>query len=90
MIIFVIILGFIIGIGLIYLSNDDSKKQNHELNQPENLIIDLTIYPSTIPENQLLHIKEAKKLYESAFDDQVFHAVVSPDNLIKFLKHAWQ
>lgn len=88
--IFVIILGFIIGIGLIYLSSDNSKKRNHELNQPENLIMDFTIYPSTIPENQLLRIHEAKKLYESAFDDQVFHAVVSPDDLVKFLKHAWQ
>ena len=88
--IFVIILGFIIGIGLIYLSSDNSKKRNHELNQPENLIMDFTIYPSSIPENQLLRIHEAKKLYESAFDDQVFHAVVSPDNLVKFLKHAWQ
>ncbi|MFQ1005878.1 hypothetical protein [Gilliamella sp. CG22] len=88
--IFVIILGFIIGIGLIYLSSDNSKKRNHELNQPENLIMDFTIYPSTIPENQLLRIHEAKKLYESAFDDQVFHAVVSPDNLVKFLKHVWQ
>ena len=88
--VFVIILGFIIGIGLIYLSSDNSKKRNHELNQPENFIMDFKIYPSTIPENELLRIDEAKKLYESAFDDEVFHAVVSPDNLVKFLKHAWQ
>ncbi|MCX8712544.1 sel1 repeat family protein [Gilliamella sp. B3464] len=90
LIIFVIILGLIISIGFIYLNTDNLKKQNYELNQPENLIRDFTIYPSTIPENELLRIDEAKKLYESAFDDQVFYAVVSPNNLVKFLKHAWQ
>ena len=84
------VIGFCVVISLIYLNTDHSKKRNHKLNQLENLPMDFTIYPSTIPENQLLRIDEAKKLYESAFDDQVFHAVVSPDNLVKFLKHAWQ
>ncbi|MCX8640842.1 hypothetical protein J3U37_12065, partial [Gilliamella sp. B3172] len=52
--------------------------------------MDFTIYPSTIPENQLLRIDEAKKLYESAFDDGVYYGVTHPEKLIKFLKHAWQ
>ncbi|MCX8728704.1 hypothetical protein [Gilliamella sp. B2838] len=90
LIIFVIILGLIISIGFIYLNTDNSKKRNYELNQPENLIMDFTIYPSTIPENELLRIDEAKKLYDSAFDDGVFYGVVNPEQLIKFLKHAWQ
>ncbi|MCX8640897.1 MULTISPECIES: hypothetical protein [unclassified Gilliamella] len=75
LIIFVIILGLIISIGFIYLNTDNLKKRNYELNQPENLIMDFTIYPSTIPENELLRIDEAKKLYESAFDDNVFYGV---------------
>ncbi|TSJ98255.1 hypothetical protein, partial [Gilliamella apicola] len=52
--------------------------------------MDYTIYPSTIPENQLLRIEEAKELYRRAFDDQVFYAVVDPEHLVKFIKHAWQ
>ncbi|MBI0032105.1 hypothetical protein H3S75_12745 [Gilliamella sp. B14384G15] len=52
--------------------------------------MDYTIYPSTIPENQLLRIEEAEKLYRGAFNDQVFYAVVDPDDLVKFIKHAWQ
>ena len=58
--------------------------------QQDNIIMDYTIYPSTIPENQLLRIEEAKELYRRAFDDQVFYAVVDPDHLVKFIKHAWQ
>ncbi|WP_144063999.1 hypothetical protein, partial [Gilliamella sp. A7] len=52
--------------------------------------MDYTIYPSTIPENQLLRIKEAKELYSRAFDDQIFYTVQDPDELVKFIKHAWQ
>ena len=58
--------------------------------QQDNIIMDYTIYPSTIPENQLLRIEEAKELYRRAFDDQVFYAVVDPEHLVKFIKHAWQ
>ena len=58
--------------------------------QQDNITMDYTIYPSTIPENQLLRIEEAKELYRRAFDDQVFYAVVDPDHLVKFIKHAWQ
>ena len=56
----------------------------------ENITMDYTIYLSTIPENQLLRIEEAEKLYRGAFNDQVFYAVVDPDDLVKFIKHAWQ
>ena len=58
--------------------------------QQDNITMDYTIYPSTIPENQLLRIEEAEKLYRGAFNDQVFYAVVDPDDLVKFIKHAWQ
>ncbi|AHN25479.1 hypothetical protein GAPWK_0902 [Gilliamella apicola] len=52
--------------------------------------MDYTIYPSTIPENQLLRIEEAKELYRRAFDNQVYYAVGDPDELVKLIKHAWQ
>ncbi|OCG33455.1 hypothetical protein A9G29_04205 [Gilliamella sp. Fer2-1] len=58
--------------------------------ESETIPMDYTIYPSTIPENQLLRIGEAEQLYRHAFDDQVFHGVVDPDSLVKFIKHAWQ
>ncbi|OCG28354.1 hypothetical protein A9G11_11110 [Gilliamella sp. wkB108] len=80
--------GVIIGIVLLYC--DDGKNIYERPVKPENTTMDMTIYPSTIPENQLLRIDEAKKLYQSAFEDQVFYAVVNPDKLIKFIKHAWQ
>ena len=58
--------------------------------QQDNIIMDYTIYPSTIPENQLLRIEEAKELYRRAFDNQVYYAVGDPDELVKLIKHAWQ
>ena len=73
-----------------YFNQSSDSQVDFGFVESENLPMDFTIYPSTIPENELLRIDEAKKLYESAFDDEVFHAVVSPDNLVKFLKHAWQ
>ena len=80
----------VISLYQLYFNQSLDSQVNVGFVESENLPTDLTIYPSTIPENQLLRIHEAKKLYESAFDDQVFHAVVSPDDLVKFLKHAWQ
>ncbi len=58
--------------------------------QQDNIIMDYTIYPSTIPENQLLRIEEAERLYRQAFDNEVFYAVVYPEALVKLIKHAWQ
>ena len=58
--------------------------------QQDNIIMDYTIYLSTIPENQLLRIEEAKELYRRAFDNQVYYAVGDPDELVKLIKHAWQ
>lgn len=58
--------------------------------QQDNIIMDYTIYPSTIPENQLLRIEEAKELYRRAFDDQIFYSVVNPEALVEFIRHAWQ
>ncbi|PXV84919.1 hypothetical protein C7392_1441, partial [Gilliamella apicola] len=55
----------------------------------ENITMDYTIYPSTIPENQLLRIEEAERLYRRAFDNQVYYAVGDPDELVKLIKHAW-
>jgi hypothetical protein len=42
--------------------------------------MDYTIYPSTIPQHQLLRIDEAQEVYESAFDDQVFYGVRNPNS----------
>ena len=58
--------------------------------QQDNIIMDYTIYLSTIPENQLLRIEEAKELYRRAFDNQVYYAVGDPNELVKLIKHAWQ
>ena len=58
--------------------------------QQDNIIMDYTIYLSTIPENQLLRIEEAERLYSRAFDNQVYYAVGDPDELVKLIKHAWQ
>lgn len=58
--------------------------------QQDNITMDYTIYPSTIPENQLLRIEEAERLYRRAFDNQVYYAVGDPDELVKLIKHAWQ
>ncbi|WP_294845139.1 hypothetical protein [uncultured Gilliamella sp.] len=73
-----------------YFNQSSDSQVNFGFVESENLPMDFTIYPSTIPENQLLRIDEAKKLYESAFDDGVYYGVTHPEKLIKFLKHAWQ
>ncbi|WP_294845137.1 hypothetical protein [uncultured Gilliamella sp.] len=78
---------FCFAIGLAYFYADNLHR---ELIHQQNLSMDFKIYPSTIPENQLLRIDEAKKLYHSAFDDGVYYGVIYPEKLIKFLKHAWQ
>ncbi|WP_238610628.1 hypothetical protein [Candidatus Schmidhempelia bombi] len=67
-----------------------STHNHRQLTQSENITMDYTIYPSTIPQHQLLRIDEAQKLYESAFDDQVFYGVRDPDSLVTLIKHAWQ
>ena len=51
--------------------------------------MDYTIYPSTIPESQLLRIEEAEKLYHQAFHNG-FNGVVSRKALVELIKHAWQ
>ena len=73
-----------------YFNQSSDSQVDFGFVESENLPMDFTIYPSTIPENQLLRIDEAKKLYESAFDDGVYYGVTHPEKLIKFLKHAWQ
>ena len=79
---------FIVSIALFHFYNSINSDNNSI--QQDNIIMDYTIYPSTIPENQLLRIKEAKELYSRAFDNQVFYTVEVPDELVKFIKHAWQ
>ncbi|SCC23410.1 hypothetical protein [Gilliamella intestini] len=88
LIILVIVFCVIIGIVHYYCYNSTNLDDNPI--QSENITMDYTIYPSTIPENELLRIDEAKKLYQYAFDDQVFYGVVDPDSLVKLIKHAWQ
>ncbi|OTQ55028.1 hypothetical protein, partial [Gilliamella sp. A7] len=85
-------ISIIMAIGSYFLYFHHLFKQDRDFGfvDTENITMDYTIYPSTIPENQLLRIKEAKELYSRAFDDQVFYTVQSPDELVKFIKHAWQ
>ncbi|MCX8588949.1 hypothetical protein [Gilliamella sp. B3801] len=80
----------VISLYQLYFNQSLDSQVNVGFVESENLPMDFTIYSSTIPENQLLRIDEAKKLYQSAFNDGVFYGVVNPDQLIKFLKHAWQ
>ena len=87
-----LVISIIMAIGGYFLYFHHLFKQDRDFGfvDTENITMDYTIYPSTIPENQLLRIEEAKELYRRAFDDQVFYAVVDPDHLVKFIKHAWQ
>lgn len=66
-------------------------KQNRNFGfvDAKNITMDYTIYPSTIPESQLLRIEEAEKLYHQAFHDG-FNGVLSPKALVELIKHAWQ
>lgn len=86
----ILVIGLCVIIGIVHFYCDNSTNLDYNPIQSENITMDYTIYPSTIPENELLRIDEAKKLYRYAFDDQVFHGVVDPDSLVKFIKHAWQ
>ena len=86
----VMVMIMVISLYQLYFNQSSDNQVNVGFVEPENLIMDFTIYPSTIPENELLRIDEAKKLYNSAFDHSVFYGVVNPEQLIKFLKHAWQ
>ncbi|MFQ0995683.1 hypothetical protein ACGH6Q_11830 [Gilliamella sp. BG2] len=86
----ILVIGLCVIIGIVHFYCDNSTNLDYNPIQSENITMDYTIYPSTIPENELLRIDEAKKLYQYAFDDQVFHGVVDPDSLVKFIKHAWQ
>ena len=52
--------------------------------------VDYTIYPSSLPSNELLRVKEAEELYDLAFDGNTFFAVSSVNALIKLIQHAWQ
>jgi hypothetical protein len=85
-----LIIGILSLIGMVYLYINHFVNTDNTPTPTETTMMDYTIYPSTIPENQLLRIDEAKKLYDSAFESQVFYAVIDPDNLVKFIKHAWQ
>ncbi|MCX8730521.1 sel1 repeat family protein [Gilliamella sp. B2969] len=86
----VMIMIMVISLYQLYFNQSSDSQVNVDFVESKNLIMDFTIYPSTIPENELLRIDEAKKLYNSAFDHSVFYGVVNPEQLIKFLKHAWQ
>ena len=87
-----LVISIIMAIGGYFLYFHHLSKQDRDFGfvDTENITMDYTIYLSTIPENQLLRIEEAKELYRRAFDDQVFYAVVDPEHLVKFIKHAWQ
>ena len=83
-----IAIGIFLSIVLFHFYNSINSDNNSI--QQDNIIMDYTIYPSTIPENQLLRIEEAEKLYHRAFFDSLYYAVRDPDELVKLIKHAWQ
>ena len=87
-----LVISIIMAIGGYFLYFHYLFKQDRDFGfvDTENITMDYTIYPSTIPENQLLRIEEAKELYRRAFDNQVYYAVGDPDELVKLIKHAWQ
>ena len=87
-----LVISIIMAIGGYYLYFQHLFKQDRDFGfvETENITMDYTIYPSTIPENQLLRIEEAEKLYRRAFDDGIYYAVGDPDELVKLIKHAWQ
>ena len=83
-----IAIGIFLSIVLFHFYNSINSDNNSI--QQDNIIMDYTIYPSTIPENQLLRIEEAEKLYRRAFYDGLYYAVGDPNELVKLIKHAWQ
>ena len=87
-----LVISIIMAIGGYFLYFHYLFKQDRDFGfvDTENITLDYTIYLSTIPENQLLRIEEAKELYRRAFDNQVYYAVGDPDELVKLIKHAWQ
>ena len=87
-----LVISIIMAIGGYYLYFQHLFKQDRDFGfvETENITMDYTIYPSTIPENQLLRIEEAERLYRRAFDNQVYYAVGDPNELVKLIKHAWQ
>ncbi|MCX8728702.1 hypothetical protein, partial [Gilliamella sp. B2838] len=80
----------VISLYQLYFNQSSDNQVNVGFVESENLIRDLTIYPSTIPENQLLRIHEAEELYRSSFEDGTFFGVTNPEKLVKLVKHAWQ
>lgn len=56
----------------------------------ETKTVDYTIYPASLPANELLRVQEAKELYSIAFNSGSFFAVSNVDSLIKLIQHAWQ
>ena len=76
-------------ISIIMVIEPVKQNRNFGFVDAKNITMDYTIYPSTIPESQLLRIEEAEKLYRQAFHDG-FNGVLSPKALVQLIKHAWQ
>ena len=76
-------------ISIIMVIEPVKQNRNFGFVDAKNITMDYTIYPSTIPESQLLRIEEAEKLYHQAFHDG-FNGVLSPKALVQLIKHAWQ
>ena len=85
-----IVIGIFLIVSIVLFHFYNSINSDNNSIQQDNIIMDYTIYPSTIPENQLLRIDEAERLYRRAFDNEVFYAVGDPNELVKLIKHAWQ
>ncbi|MFQ0996612.1 hypothetical protein [Gilliamella sp. CG25] len=80
----------IISLYQLYFNQSLDSQVNVGFVESENLPMDYTVYPSTIPENKLLRIHEAEELYRSSFEDGKFFGVTNPEKLVKLVKHAWQ
>ena len=77
-------------ISIIMVIEPVKQNRNFGFVDAKNITMDYTIYPSTIPESQLLRIEEAEKLYHRAFDSGKYYGVRDPDALVELIKHAWQ
>jgi len=78
-------LAFVLGVSIMTnsISLDKSIEQKGEKN------MDYTVYPSSMPENQLWRIKQAKQMNERAYTT-VFDAIDDENAMIELVKHAWQ
>ncbi|WP_392561459.1 hypothetical protein RHO12_09955 [Orbus sturtevantii] len=62
---------------------------DRDIEQKGEKAMDYTIYPSSMPENALWRIEQAKQMNERAYTT-VFDAIDDENTMIELVKHAWQ